>query len=87
MPMQRRARDHDGRPVEPMTLANMRENGVRSITATCETCQHEAILGVDHWPGDMPVPDIGLKLRCSACGGREIATRPNWRNRDKGAGR
>jgi hypothetical protein len=76
MPMQRRARDHDGRPVEPMTLANMRENGVRSITATCETCQHEAILGVDHWPGDMP-----------ACGGREIATRPNWRNRDKGAGR
>ena len=27
-----------------MTLANMRENGVRSISASCETCQHEAVL-------------------------------------------
>jgi hypothetical protein len=34
-------------------------------------------LNADRWPADMPVPDIGLKLRCSACGGREIATRPN----------
>jgi hypothetical protein len=51
-----------------MTLANMRENGVRSISATCETCQHEAVLNGDRWPADMPVPDIGLKLRCSASG-------------------
>ena len=55
----------------------MRENGVPSISATCETCQHEAVLSADQWP---PVPDIGLKLRFSACGGREIATRPNWPN-------
>ena len=81
MPVQRRARDRDGSIIQPMTLANMRENGVRSISATCETCQHEAVLNADRWPADMPVPDIGLKLRCSACGGREIATRPNWLDR------
>jgi hypothetical protein len=61
-----------------MTLANMRENGVRSIAATCETCQHETVLNADRWAADMPVLDIGLRLRCSACGGRAIATRPNW---------
>jgi hypothetical protein len=40
-------------------FANMRENGVRSISATCETCQHEAVLNADRWPANMPVPDIG----------------------------
>jgi hypothetical protein len=29
MPLQRRARDRDGSIIQPMTLANMRENGVR----------------------------------------------------------
>jgi hypothetical protein len=53
-----------------MPAANMREDGVRSISATCETCQDEAVLNADGWPADKPVPDIGLKLRCSASGGR-----------------
>jgi hypothetical protein len=39
-----------------MPAANMREDGVRSISATCETCQHEAVLNADRWPADMPVP-------------------------------
>jgi hypothetical protein len=30
-----------------MTLANMREHGVRSIEATCRACQHSARLNVD----------------------------------------
>jgi hypothetical protein len=42
--VQRRARDRDGSIIQPMTLANMRENGLRRILATCETCQHEAVL-------------------------------------------
>jgi hypothetical protein len=62
MPVQRRARDHDGRMVEPMTLANMRAQGVRSIFATCNVCQHEAVLDADQRPAEMPVPEIG----CSA---------------------
>jgi hypothetical protein len=31
----------------PMTLANMRENGVRAVTATCEACSHKADANVD----------------------------------------
>jgi hypothetical protein len=33
MPLQRRARDRNGSIIQPMTLANMRENGVWSISA------------------------------------------------------
>jgi hypothetical protein len=58
-----------------MTLANMREQG----SARSWPRAHEAVLEADQWPAEMPVPDIGLKLRCSACGGQEIATLPNWR--------
>ncbi len=61
-----------------MTLANMRENGTRSVEATCEVCGHEAVVNVDAWPADYPVPDVGLKLRCSACGAKRISTKPNW---------
>lgn len=28
----------------PMTLANMRRNGVHAVTGTCEACRHEADL-------------------------------------------
>jgi hypothetical protein len=62
-----------------MTLANMRENGVGSVVATCAKCRHEGVLDVQRWPADEPVPDIGLKLRSSACGGRDIDTRPRVR--------
>src|SRR5829696_224491 len=61
-----------------MTLANMRENGVHSVIARCAKCRHEGVLEVQRWPADTPVPDVGLKLRCSACGGRDIDTRPTW---------
>jgi hypothetical protein len=27
----------------PMTLANMRANGVRSLSVRCELCHHEAV--------------------------------------------
>jgi hypothetical protein len=37
-------------PGPPMTLANMRENGVRAVTATCEACGREADVNVDALP-------------------------------------
>ena len=75
---QRRAYNSDGTIIPPMDLANMRENGVRSVLATCNTCQHEATVNVDALPATLPVPDVGLKLKCSACGGKDINTRPAW---------
>jgi hypothetical protein len=34
----------------PMTLGNMRANGVRSLAVSCHLCHHEAVLGADRWP-------------------------------------
>lgn len=43
----------------PMTLANMRAQGVRSLDVTCELCHHAAVLSVDAWRDDVPVPWSG----------------------------
>jgi hypothetical protein len=34
-------------PIEPMTLRNMRENGVRSLAVSCWQCHHRAILSAE----------------------------------------
>jgi DNA-directed RNA polymerase subunit RPC12/RpoP len=62
----------------PMTLANMRQNGVRVVTARCEACGREADVNVDILPETMTVPRAGQRLRCSGCGGKRIVTRPAW---------
>ena len=62
----------------PMTLANMRMNGVRAVIATCEACGHKANVNVDALPERVTVPEAGRGLRCSHCGGKQINTRPAW---------
>ena len=37
----------------PMTLANMRANGVRSLWVVCDICHHEAVMNIDRF-GDCP---------------------------------
>jgi hypothetical protein len=39
------------RPIEPMDLANMRANGVRSLDVQCHNCRHRVIVNVRHLPG------------------------------------
>jgi hypothetical protein len=34
-------------PIEPMTLGNMRELGVRSLDVSCWNCPHRAVLSAD----------------------------------------
>jgi hypothetical protein len=41
----------------PMTLANMRANGVRAVIATCEACGHKADVNVDALPENVFVPE------------------------------
>jgi hypothetical protein len=52
-------------PGPPMTLANMRMNGVRAVIATCEACGHTADVNVDALPERVTVPEAGRGLRCS----------------------
>ena len=63
-----------------MTLGNMREHGVRSVAAHCQepTRGHSGSVNADHLPDDFPVPDVSLRLPCSACGSRNVKTQPDW---------
>jgi hypothetical protein len=73
----RRAPTMRSNPGPPMTLANMRKNGVRAVTATCEACGREADVNVDALPATVTVPKAGQRLRCSQCGGKTRPRRPN----------
>jgi hypothetical protein len=65
----------------PMTLANMRENGVRSLSVTCELCHHEALMNVDVFDDAIPVPALGPRMVCTSCGIVGADARPNWKER------
>ena len=60
----------------PMTLANMRQNGVHAVIARCEACGHVADANVDALAGTIIVPEVGRRLRRSECGRRR---RGMWR--------
>jgi DNA-directed RNA polymerase subunit RPC12/RpoP len=64
------------RSFEPMTLANMRLNGVRMVIASCANCGRSADVNVDLLPETLTVPETRSRLRCSNCGGKTISTRP-----------
>jgi hypothetical protein len=57
-------------PIEPMTLGNMRELGVRSLDVSCWNCQHR--------PDDVAVPTFGSRMVCTGCGIVGADARPNW---------
>jgi hypothetical protein len=65
----------------PMTLANMRANGVRSLSVTCELCHHEAAMNVDAFDDAVPVPAFGPRMVCTVCGIIGAFARPNWQER------
>jgi hypothetical protein len=54
--------------IEPMDLANMRQNGVRSLDVQCFGCRHEVIVNVDKYPGDLLVKEFGPRMVCTKCG-------------------
>jgi hypothetical protein len=49
----------------PMTLGNMRRNGVRSLSVYCPNCRHSVEFNVDHMPDDVEVPSIGPRMVCT----------------------
>jgi hypothetical protein len=77
------ARSRFNDPIEPMTLENMRANGVRSLDIQCNQCRHRVILNVDHLPRDLTVPSFGPKMVCTRCGTIGADVRPNWLERGR----
>jgi|ERR1700722_6180309 hypothetical protein len=66
-------------PIEPMTLGNMRQLGVRSLDVSCWQCHHQAVLSADRWPDDVAVPTLGPRMVCTRCGIVGADARPNWK--------
>ena len=65
----------------PMTLQNMRAQGVRSLRVVCESCHHEAVLNVDGYGDAMPALAFSPRMVCTACGIVGAFARPNWLER------
>jgi hypothetical protein len=67
----------------PMTLGNMRENGVRSLAITCRAlgCHHASILDVSTLGDAVTVPFFGPRMVCTVCGAIGADARPNWNER------
>ncbi len=40
-------------PIRPMTLGNMRQNGVRGLFVTRSACGYHTEINVDAWPDDI----------------------------------
>jgi hypothetical protein len=66
-------------PIEPMTLGNKRQLGVRSTAAACPVCRHEATISAEPWPDEIPVPAFGPRMFCTRCGIIGADARPNWK--------
>jgi hypothetical protein len=66
-------------PIEPMTLGNMRELGVRSLAVYCWQCHHQAVMSADRWPDELAVPTFGPRMVCTRCGIVGADARPNWK--------
>jgi hypothetical protein len=60
-----------------MDLDNMRLLGVTAVDVYCK-CGHQGSVDVSQLPGELAVPDIRFRMRCSKCGKRPDETRPDW---------
>ena len=65
----------------PVTLGNMRENGVNTLSVTCLHCHHGSTLDVDGYNDDVTVPSFGPRMVCTVCGAIDADARPNWNER------
>ncbi len=72
----RRAYDQQGREIVPATVGSERAAGVYQVEIWCGDCHHHAEVSTDGMPAQTPIPDICLRYRCSACGGRNLTSRP-----------
>jgi hypothetical protein len=66
---------------QPMTLFNMREQGVRRLSVSCWICHHAAVIDVGDYPDPVPVPAFGPRMVCTRCGIVGADARPNWVDR------
>src|ERR1051326_1852862 len=59
-----------------MDLANMRQNGVRSIMIHCIDCGRSGVVNLDTYPGYSAVKSFERRMVCN-CGSKRADIRPN----------
>ncbi len=65
--------------IPPVELAAAAQNGVRFIRAICPPpCRHKGQVPLAAFPPTMGVRDVGLYLRCTACGRKGPETELVW---------
>ena len=72
-------------PGQPMTLANMRDLGVKRLLASClnDACRHQALIDVSSYPGDTEVPSFQRRAKTDAPLARPGIRRPGLTQRQK----
>jgi hypothetical protein len=64
-----------------VSMSNCKTCGVRSLSVSCWLCHHGAVLAVDRWADEVPVPSFGPRMVCTGCGIVGADARPDWTER------
>jgi len=77
----RRQINEQDRQQQPACLADLARAGI-GVFCWCNRCGHNAeaatAMLVAQLGPHFPVPEVGGRMRCSACGSKDVATRPAW---------
>jgi len=67
-----------------ISLGDLAQSGI-NILCRCHRCGHRAVLASallqERLGPAHPVPDIARHLRCTGCGAKDVAVRPDWPDR------
>jgi len=77
----RRAMDEREGLRRPISLGELQAEGL-DVFCWCNRCSHSGVVALAVLLAQLgpnaPVPEVGARMRCSGCGSKDIATRPNW---------
>jgi len=72
-----------------LTLGDLMNQGL-DVFCWCNRCGHNAVLEARLLARQMgaaqAVPEVGARMRCSGCGSKDVATRPDWPSADQFSG-
>ncbi|MDJ0896761.1 MAG: hypothetical protein QNJ92_16585 [Alphaproteobacteria bacterium] len=64
-----------------MALGDLARHGV-GVFCWCNRCAHQARVPIEPLIAELgagfAVPELGARMRCSGCGSKDVATRPDW---------